>query len=70
MLRRRYEYRRSIVAGLIKLVSNGRLGDIDGRICQLGPLGSLAGFRDVTSGNNNFNGVTGFNAVHSYDQAT
>ena len=29
-----------------------------------------AGFYDVTSGNNNFNGVTGFSAGPGYDQAT
>src|ERR1019366_2803257 len=31
---------------------------------------NTAGFHDVTIGNNNFNGVTGFTAGPGYDQAT
>jgi subtilase family serine protease len=31
---------------------------------------STAGFHDVTAGNNNFNGVTGYNAGAGYDEAT
>ena len=31
---------------------------------------SAAGFFDVTTGNNNFNGVTGFAAKTGYDQVT
>ena len=59
-------------AGLIKLVSesNGRLGNINPRRYQLGPFGDTVGIRDVTTGNNSFNGVTGFDAVPGYDQAT
>jgi hypothetical protein len=33
-------------------------------------LNTAAGLRDVTTGNNTFNGVTGFSAVQGYDQAT
>jgi subtilase family serine protease len=59
-------------AGLTKLISqnNGRLGNIDPRLYQLGPFGNTVGIRDVTTGNNSFNDVTGFNAVPGYDQAT
>ncbi|HTT75288.1 MAG TPA: protease pro-enzyme activation domain-containing protein [Candidatus Binataceae bacterium] len=59
-------------AGLIKLISQsyGRLGNVDQILYQLGPLGGSVGIRDVTAGNNSFNGVTGFNAVPGYDQAT
>jgi len=62
-------------AGLAKLIaqaSNGRLGNLDAKIYQLGALGnsSQSGIRDVTSGNNNYNGVTGFTAGSGYDQST
>lgn len=64
-----------IWAGLSKLVAQtakGRLGDMNPRIYQLGAMGdsSQSGLRNVTAGNNDFNGVTGFTAVPGYDQAT
>lgn len=37
---------------------------------QFGASATANGFRDVTSGNNTFNGVTGFAAGTAYDQAT
>ena len=62
-------------AGLAKLIAqsnNGRLGNLDTKIYQLGALGnsSQSGIRDVVSGNNTFNGVTGFTAGPGYDQST
>ena len=62
-------------AGLSKLLaqaSGGRLGNMNPRIYQLGALknSSQSGLRDVTSGNNSYNGVTGFSAAPGYDQAT
>jgi len=62
-------------AGLSKLIaqtSGGRLGNMNPRIYQLGALNnsSQSGLRDVTSGNNSYNGVTGFSAASGYDQAT
>src|SRR5579872_280721 len=64
-----------IWAGITKLISEiggERLGNINPRIYQLGALGSTAqsGFRDVTSGDNAFNGAAGFRAVPGYDQTT
>jgi hypothetical protein len=54
-------------AGLAKLVAqtnNGRLGNMNPRIYTLGELAdaSQSGLRDVTSGTNTFNGVSGFPA--------
>ena len=62
-------------AGLSKLIAQtegGRIGSMNQRIYQLGELASTAqsGIRDVTSGNNDFNGVTGFAAQSGYNQAT
>jgi subtilase family serine protease len=52
-------------------LAGGRLGNINPRLYDLANQ-DLAGngFRDVTSGNNTFSGVTGFTAVSGYDQAT
>lgn len=62
-------------AGLAKLVAEvagGRLGNMNPRIYALGALhdASSSGLRDVTAGNNNFNGVIGFAAVPAYDEST
>jgi subtilase family serine protease len=63
-------------AGIAELMvqSNGntRLGSINTQLYALGNLQNTAatGIRDVTMGNNDFNGVTGFDAVAGYDQAT
>lgn len=62
-------------AGLAKVVAQGmgsRLGNMNPRIYSLGALHdeAVSGLRDVTAGNNSFNGVTGFTAVTGYDQAT
>ena len=48
-----------------------RLGNLDLIIYPLANSSyGTAGFHDVTTGNNNFNGVTGFNAGPGYDQST
>lgn len=58
-------------AGLSKLIAqnNGRLGAMNARIYQLGN-GSAPGIRDVTSGNNAYNGVPGAIATAGYDDAS
>jgi subtilase family serine protease len=62
-------------AGISQLMSqqNGNLvGNLNTRIYQLGAEanGAATGIRDVTSGNNSFNGVAGFSAGPGYDKAT
>ena len=47
---------------------NPRLGNMNLEIYKLGA--AARGLRDVTTGNNNFNGVTGFSAGVGYDQTT
>ena len=61
--------------GISQLIShlNGRpIGNLNSRIYQLGAKNSSAatGIRDVTSGNNAFNGVAGFSAGPGYDKAS
>jgi subtilase family serine protease len=59
-------------AGLSKLIAqttNRRLGNMNRRIYSLG-TNQMPGLRDVTSGNNSFNGVPGFSAGPGYDQVT
>jgi subtilase family serine protease len=48
------------------------VGPINTRLYTLGNLQDTAktGIRDVTMGNNDYNGVTGFDAVPGYDQAS
>jgi len=60
-----------IWTGINRLVSqiSGRQGNMNPRIYRLA-AGGTGGFRDVIAGNNNFNGVTGFDAGVGYDQAT
>jgi subtilase family serine protease len=62
-------------AGLSQLISqsnNARIGNLNTRIYQLGAKtdGATTGIRDVTSGNTNFNHVTGFSATTGYDKAS
>jgi Pro-kumamolisin, activation domain len=61
-------------AGLAKLIGQlggGRVGNLNPTIYKLAQ-GGLAtnGFRDVTSGNNTFNGITGYTAGPNYDLAS
>jgi subtilase family serine protease len=63
-------------AGIAELMvqsnDNQRLGSINTRLYAMGNLQDTAatGIRDVVKGNNDFNGVTGFEAVPGYDLAT
>ncbi len=62
-------------AGISQLISqaNGApIGNLNTRIYQLGAKAnaSTTGIRDVTSGNTNFNRVTGFSATTGYDKAS
>ena len=61
-------------AGIVDLLaqkSGGKVGSINPRVYALASAGqAAAGFHDITTGNNSFNGVTGFSAGPGYDQAT
>ncbi len=58
----------SVVIG--QIVGN-RLGNLNQIIYPLANTSyATAGFHDITSGNNNYNGVSGFTAGPGYDQAT
>ncbi len=59
-------------ATLIAQLNGGRLGNINPRLYQLGPMEDFSnvGLRNVTVGNNSFNSVMGFDAGPLYDQAT
>jgi len=52
--------------------ANPRLGNMNPEIYKLGALAnaSRSGLRDVTSGGNSFDGVSGFPAQQGYDQST
>jgi subtilase family serine protease len=61
-------------AGIVDLLvqqSGGKVGSINPKVYALASAGQgAAGFHDIITGNNNFNGVTGFSAGPGYDQAT
>ncbi len=62
-------------AGISQLISQaggGPIGNLNTRIYQLGAQadGTTTGIRDVTSGNTNYNRVTGFSALPGYDKAS
>ena len=62
-------------AGISQLISQQEgapVGNLNTRLYQLGAEadGATTGIRDVTSGDNSFNGVTGFSAVPGYDKAS
>ncbi|MFI5366572.1 MAG: protease pro-enzyme activation domain-containing protein [Candidatus Binatia bacterium] len=63
-----------VFAGFTKLIEQkvgARLGNINAQVYSLASSGgSSNGFRDITSGTNPFNGVTGFSAGPGYDQCT
>jgi subtilase family serine protease len=59
------------VADLLVQKTGSRLGSINSRVYQIASAGqAAAGFFDITTGNNSFNGVTGFSAGPGYDQAS
>ncbi len=62
-------------AGFVTVIGqisgNSRLGNFNRILYPLANTQySTAGFHDITTGNNNFNGVTGFNAGPGFDLAT
>jgi subtilase family serine protease len=62
-------------AGISRLISQASgtpPGNLNARIYQLGAMADTAttGIRDVTSGDNSFDGVTGFTAGPGYNKAT
>jgi subtilase family serine protease len=61
-------------AGIVDLLvqqSGGKVGSINSKAYALASAGqAAAGFHDITTGNNTFNGVPGFSAGPGYDQAT
>ncbi len=59
------------IAKLIAQLNRSRPGPLNPRIYALASAGQAAsGFRDVTTGNNNFNGVPGFSAGPGFDLTT
>jgi hypothetical protein len=60
------------ITKLIEQITGARVGLLNTRLYALGKLAdsSKSGLRDVTIGNNNFNGVVGFSAGPGYDQAS
>jgi subtilase family serine protease len=59
------------IADLLVQKTGNRLGSINSSVYQIAGAGQVAaGFLDVTTGNNTFNGVPGFSAGPGYDQAT
>lgn len=60
-------------AGIYKVTAQragARIGSINPMLYSLGGLGFAAGLRNVTSGNNTFNGVPGLSAGAGYDETT
>ncbi len=62
-------------AGISQLISDAHgspVGNLNTRLYQLGAeaSGATTGIRDVTSGGNGFNGVSGFTAIPGYDKAS
>ncbi len=59
------------IAKLIAQLSGGRPGPLNPRIYTMANAGqATSGYRDVTTGNNDFNGVVGFNAGPGFDLTT
>jgi len=60
------------ISQLISQQSGNRVGNLNPRIYQLGAEanGAATGIRDVTLGNNSFDGVAGFSAGPGFDKAT
>lgn len=62
-----------IFSGIVAMAdqkAHRRLGDINPALYAMGAGGSGSGLVDVTSGNNSFAGVTGFDATTGYDLAS
>ncbi len=60
------------ISQLMSQQSGNRVGNLNTRIYQLGAEanGAATGIRDVTTGNNSFDGVAGFSAGPGYDKAS
>jgi subtilase family serine protease len=58
------------ISRLFAQIQGGRLGNLNPLLYHLGSAGKSAGVRDVTSGNNTFNKVSGYSAGPGYDQAS
>jgi pseudomonalisin len=59
------------IAKLLAQLNSGRTGPLNPRIYEMNSTSpGTSGFRDVTTGNNNFNGVTGFTAGPGFDLTT
>jgi len=59
------------IGAVMQQRSGARLSsNFNAQIYTLGRLNTAAGFRDVKTGTNTFNGVNGFPALQGYDQAT
>jgi subtilase family serine protease len=58
------------IGALLADQAKERVGNINSRLYQMGPLGSSVGIRDVTAGNNTVPGVTGVSAGPGYDEAS
>jgi subtilase family serine protease len=58
------------ISMLVQQENAGRVGLFNPTLYALGPSGAGAGIRDVTTGNNSFNGVKGYKALPGYDLAT
>jgi len=60
------------ISQLIVQAGKSRIGNMNPQLYKLGALFDVtqSGLRDVTAGNNSFNGVTGFTAGVGYDRAS
>jgi subtilase family serine protease len=58
------------ISRLIEQRSGNLVGNLNPELYALGGTAWAGGLRDVIAGNNNFNGVQGFNATLGYDLAT
>ena len=60
------------ISQLMSQQSGNRVGNLNTRIYQLGAEanGAATGIRDVTTGNNSFDGVAGFSAGPGFDKAS
>jgi len=58
------------ISALLMHQTKHRIGSINSRIYQMGPLASSVGLRDVLTGNNTFGRVSGVSAGPGYDEAS
>lgn len=58
------------IGALLADQTKHRVGNINSRLYQMGPLAASTGIRDVTAGDNTFAGVPGVSAGVGYDEAS